>query len=238
MPPSTDEFVAVKTELEGDLKEAVTGLRSDLKELKHGLSGLVTTRECAARHEAEQAHRRHLAGKIEATEQTILSAVAAVRSEVAASLNGRIEEKIEEKLDEKLDEKLPGKILDTTERLDTRKLRQRPQSGMFKKLGDGAKSLTAIITLSVMLVGGCITGSYYLAGIATVVRQAAEAARGAASRQETLLKKQEVAIKQLENPPQMVSIAPPYVPSEKPAAKRPHRTVAKRAAGGTGNASQ
>ena len=193
--PTTDEVEAIKTELEVDLKEAVQGLRSDLRDLKGGLKGLVTARECAARHEAEAAHREQLQAQITLTEGRIVEAVQVMRVEVGSMLNGKLEERVHEVTAAVVrDPALQSKMEDVTERHELRKLRQKPPTGAFKKVGEGAKSLAAIIALAVTLIGGCVTGSYYIAGVMNLLRKAAEEAKQTSARQEKLMAKQQGAI--------------------------------------------
>lgn len=240
----TDEVKSIKSELESDLKEAVQGLRSDLKDLKGGLSGLVTRTVCEAKHEAAAAHVTSLEKQIVATEGRIVSAVQLVKAEVSSMVNGKLEDKVKELVPQVMRDPTltAGMAEDVTARMELSRLRgeqeqqekprqrRRTPTGLVSRIGGTAQSITAIITLAVMLVGGCVTGSYYLAGIATVVKQAAEAAKASASKQEVLLREQRVVMQRLEDrpPPAAVVEVPPDEPL-RPAGKVPRRAAAKRA---------
>lgn len=233
MPYETDEVKAIKTELESDLKEAVTGLRQDLRDLKGGLSGLVTRGTCDARHEASAAHMASMEKQIRATESRIVDAVQLVKGQVGELINGKLEARLKEMVPGILrDPEFRKGISDETERMEIKKLRrQRPQTGTFTRIANSAKSLAAIITLCVMLVGGCVTGSYYLVGIASLVRQAASAARESASKQEILLKRQQVVMQRIEDRPEpkVVTVEVPVVVPSRAAGKGPRRAASKRA---------
>lgn len=123
-----------------------------------------------------EATQKAITEKVRANQAEIIGAIQAVRSEVVEIVNGKVEREITKR------EKAP-----------------QPPS-VLERMANVAKSVYAIIVLGILLVGGCVASSYYIAGAMNVLKQAAAQTTQATQEQKKIIQEQKQMLQQQKDP--------------------------------------
>jgi len=104
------------------------------------------------------------------------------REDMSVLVNGKMAQHKDAIVDEVTDRLKPSHIL------ASRKKTTQETKPLLSRMGENAKSLTAIISLTIMLLGGCVASAYYVTGLANAIKNGMAEQKQLMRQQETIVK--------------------------------------------------